>query len=57
MSVLSLESLEKPLNLLELIQGLKILEFYKVVLRSLECYCGQLKIIFDQTVVMSDSRS
>jgi len=29
----------------------------EVVLKGLECYCGQLKNMFCQTVVTSDSRS
>ena len=42
-----LESLEKPWNLLDPIQGLEILEFYKEK-KSLECYCGQLQLFLIQ---------
>ena len=40
-SVQGLESLEKPWIWLDQIQGLEILEFYKVVLKSLEFNCDQ----------------
>ena len=40
-SVRGLESLEKPWIWLDQFQGLEILEFYKVVLKSLEFNCGQ----------------
>ena len=40
-SVWGLESFEKPGIWLEQIQGLEILEFYKVILKSLEFNCDQ----------------
>ena len=43
-SVQNLEILEKPWILLDLIQGLEIVGFEKVLLKSLEFYC-QLKLV------------
>ena len=42
-SVRGLESFEKPWILLNMIQDLEINEFSKVVLKTLEFYCCQLK--------------
>ena len=53
--VRGLESLEKPCILLELIQVVEILEFYKVVLKRLNLLWS-VNIIIDPSVVMSVSQ-
>ena len=43
-NVFIFKTLKKPWILLDLIQNLQILAFYKVVLKTNEFYCGQLRL-------------